>query len=222
MPKAKMYNQEGKELKSVELPAELFGIEPNEDLIHQAVVFQQANSRQVLAHAKTRAEVRGGGQKPWRQKGTGRARHGSIRSPLWIGGGVTFGPNKNRNFSKRLNKKMKKKALFMVLSDRLATNDIKLIDRIKFDRLKTKQANELLRNLKMDKRSLIITEKTDQKVIKSFQNIPNVQVIRADSLNIVDLLKNKQFLITEKAIEAIAKTFLKVENKDNKEKESEK
>jgi len=209
MLKTKVYNQAGKEVKDIDLPKLVFGVQPNVDVIHQVLVAQMSNSRHVLAHAKARAEVRGGGRKPWRQKGTGRARHGSIRSPLWIGGGVTFGPTKARNFTKQVNKKMKRKALFMVLSDRLATGDIKFIDTIEFPEIKTKKAVELLKNLKIGDNALIVIGKTDQNIIKSFRNIPKTRIIRADSLNVVDLLKYKKLLMTEETIEKIVQTYLK-------------
>jgi large subunit ribosomal protein L4 len=219
MLKAKLYNQEGKEVKTIDLPKSVFGIQPKEQVIHQVVVAQQNNSRQVLAHAKGRAEVRGGGRKPWRQKGTGRARHGSTRSPIWVGGGVTFGPTKVRNFSKRVNKKMKKTALFMVLSDRLAADEIKFVDKIDFPKIKTKKAVDLIKKLKAGDNILIVVEKTDHNLIKSCQNLPKVSVIRADSLNVVDLLKYKKLLITEKAVESLVKVYLEKSIKDEKPKE---
>jgi len=208
MLKAKVYNNQGKEVKTVDLPKSVFGVQPNMDLINQVLTAQKSNSRLVLAHAKARSEVRGGGRKPWRQKGTGRARHGSTRSPIWVGGGVTFGPIKSRNFSKRINKKMKKKAIFMVLSDRLATGDIKFIDNIEFSEIKTKQAVDLLKKLKFGKKVLVILEKVDQNVIKSFQNIPKTSVIKADSLNIMDLLNYNELVITEESINGIIKTYI--------------
>jgi len=125
-----VYNQQGEKVGQVDLPAELFGVPLNRDLVHQVVVTQMANSRQVLAHTKDRSEVRGGGAKPWRQKGTGRARHGSIRSPIWVGGGVAFGPTKERVFAKKINKKMKRQALFMVLSSKVKDKEIVLLDKI--------------------------------------------------------------------------------------------
>jgi len=216
MLKAKVYNQQGKEVKTIDLPKSVFGVQPREEVIHQVVVAQQNNSRQVLAHAKGRAEVRGGGRKPWRQKGTGRARHGSTRSPIWVGGGVTFGPTKVRNFSKKVNKKMKRTALFMALSDRLAANEIKFVDKIDFPEIKTKKAVDLMKKLKAGDNILIVVEKTDQNLIKSCQNLPKVSVIRADSLNVIDLLRYKELLITEKAIENLVKVYLEKGIKDEK------
>ncbi len=142
------YAQDGKPLGQLELKADIFAVQPNPTLIHQAVITQLANARKVIAHTKDRSEVSGGGRKPWRQKGTGRARHGSIRSPLWIGGGVTFGPTKERNFSQKINKKMKRKAIFMALTDRLQNNQLIILDKLELKESKTKEFVELVKNLK--------------------------------------------------------------------------
>lgn len=148
MPKATVYNQEGAIVGSQDLSEEIFGVKPKMAVIHQVVTAMMANRRQVLAHTKDRGEVRGGGKKPWRQKGTGRARHGSIRSPLWVGGGVTFGPTKERNFKKKINDKMRRKAIFMCLSDRVADKKLILLDEIKLDEIKTKRMVELIGKLR--------------------------------------------------------------------------
>ncbi|MCU0679458.1 MAG: 50S ribosomal protein L4, partial [Planctomycetes bacterium] len=145
--KIKVYNQSGEATKEIELNPDVFGVAANPALVHQAYVAQIANERQVLAHTKDRSEVRGGGRKPWRQKGTGRARAGSSRSPLWIGGGVTFGPTKDRNFKKNINRKMKQKALLMALSDRASQNNLFLIDKLEMAEYKTKVFNNLLMKL---------------------------------------------------------------------------
>src|SRR3989338_2325431 len=142
-----LYNQIGDVVGQIELPDEVFGLKINQDLLHQAVVAQLGNSRQVLAHTKDRSEVRGGGKKPWRPKGTGRARQGSIRSPQWIGGGIVFGPLKTRNFSLKINKKMKQKAMFMALSDKLASNDLIVLDNLEMKESKTKAFDLILTNL---------------------------------------------------------------------------
>ena len=142
--KIKVYNQSATAVKDLELADKIFGVEANNELLHQAVVAQMANARQVLAHTKDRSEVRGGGKKPWKQKGTGRARSGSNRSPIWIGGGVTFGPTKDRNFKKKINQKMKQKALFMAFSDKLATNSLVILDSLEFKEYKTRKFNEML------------------------------------------------------------------------------
>jgi len=139
------YNQEGKKDKEIILPKEIFEVPMNLDLVHQIVVSQMASKRQIPAHAKDRSEVRGGGKKPWRQKGTGRARHGSIRSPLWKGGGVTFGPTKNRVFKKRIPKKMRRKALLMVLSAKAKNNFLIVLSELKLEKTKTKTISQILK-----------------------------------------------------------------------------
>ncbi|MFZ5365061.1 MAG: 50S ribosomal protein L4 [Patescibacteria group bacterium] len=220
MLKGKVYNQSGKELRTIDLPEFIFGVETNIAVIHQAVAAQLGNSRQVLAHAKTRAEVRGGGRKPWRQKGTGRARHGSTRSPIWIGGGITFGPTKERNFSKRINKKMRRKAIFMVLSDRLAAGDLKFVDKIDFPQIKTKKAADLLNDLRINK-ALFIIDEHNRNFIKSCANLPKAAVIDADSLNVIDLLNHKDVIMTENSVDKIVSTY-KMSSKDDQPKASEK
>src|SRR3989339_146560 len=151
--KVKVYNLEGKEVREEELEQSFFDIVVKPEVVQQAVEAQLANSRQVLAHTKGRGEVRGGGKKPWKQKGTGRARHGSIRSPLWKGGGVTFGPTKERNFSQKINKKAKQQALFSVLSKKLADQEIKVVDEIKIKNIKTKEMAKILGNFFENKKN---------------------------------------------------------------------
>jgi len=146
MLKSSIYNQKAEVVGDINLPENIFGLKVNEGLVHQAVVAQMGNERQVLAHTKQRADVRGGGKKPWKQKGTGRARAGSSRSPIWIGGGVTFGPLKNRNFSKDINTKMKRAALFMVLSDKVAEKNIAILEKIESENFKTKEFDMLVAN----------------------------------------------------------------------------
>jgi len=142
------YNQSGEKIEKIALDEKIFGLAWNSDLVHQVAVSMQANKRTPIAHAKTRGEVRGGGKKPWRQKGTGRARHGSSRSPIWVGGGVTFGPRNIRNFSQKINKKMKTKALFMCLSDKVANNLLTVLDDVKIEAGKTKEIVGVIKNLK--------------------------------------------------------------------------
>lgn len=212
--KISIYNQKGEETGKIELPEEIFGVRMNSDLVHQAVIAQMASSRKVLAHTKTRGEVRGGGRKPWQQKGTGRARVGSIRSPLWKGGGVTFGPRKDRNFAKKINKKMKRKALFMVLSSKVKDKELVVLDKIELGKAKTKEMAKILvqsskLKIKNKKNILIALPKVDKNIIMSARNIPKVKTILADSLNIVDLLNYKYLLMPEEAIQVIKKTYNK-------------
>jgi len=202
-------DQEGKEVGQVDLLAEVFDVKMNKDLVHQAVVTQMANARPVLAHTKDRSEKRGGGAKPWRQKGTGRARHGSIRSPIWRGGGVTFGPTKERVFAKKINKKMKRQALFMALSSKVKDKEMILLDKLELTQAKTKEMMKVLNNLKINKATLIVLDKANQKIIRAAKNIPKIKTIRADSLNVLDVLSFRYLLMPQGAIEIIKQTYLK-------------
>ena len=207
MLKTKIYNLEGKESGEMELPERIFDVELVDDLVHQVVVAQMANSRQVLADTKDKGEVRGGGRKPWKQKGTGRARHGSSRSPLWKGGGVTFGPTTDRNFSKRINKKMKTKALFMVLSGKLRDKEIVIVDDLKINKTSTKTMKNIFSKLPIKGKVLLSLDKNNENVLNSVKNIPEVSVLASNSLNVVDLLKNKVLVINRKGIEKIEEVY---------------
>jgi len=232
MPKAKVYNQTGSQVGEISLADKVFGVAAKAALVHQAMVAQMANERQVLAHTKGRADVSGGGAKPWKQKGTGRARVGSSRSPLWRGGGITFGPTKERNFKLDINRKMKQKALFMVLSDRVKENNFLVLDSLQMEEYKTKKFNQLVSNLekigapeekkpvtkktkektaiKAVKRSfLFLLADKDDKVKRSGRNLPGVKILNLENLNIVDLLKYKKLVATEKAVKKLEKTYVK-------------
>jgi large subunit ribosomal protein L4 len=208
--KVNIYNLEGKEVGQTLLPKEIFDIKINSDLVHQVVVSQMANRRQVSAHTKTRAEVRGGGKKPWRQKGTGRARHGSIRSPIWRGGGITFGPRKEKVFKKKIPKKMRRKALFMVLSEKARKNLLLVLDNFKLEKPKTKTVAEILKKLpsKLES-SLIILPRIEKNIILSARNIPKIQTIQAKDLNCLDLLSFKYLIFPKESIKIIKETFLR-------------
>jgi large subunit ribosomal protein L4 len=204
------FNQNGEKIGQTRLPSEIFGLKINPDLVHQVVVSQMANRRKVIAHTKTRAEVRGGGRKPWRQKGTGRARHGSIRSPLWRGGGVTFGPRKERVFKKTIPKKMKRLALFMSLSGKLKNNLLILLDKLKIDKPKTNLMAEILKKLPCKgKNCLIVLPEYDKNIILASRNLPKVDTILASNLNALDLLTFKYLIMPKEAIKVIKETFLK-------------
>ncbi|MFH1413084.1 MAG: 50S ribosomal protein L4 [bacterium] len=213
MIKYKVYNQEGEAVSEIELSDKVFGVKLNQALVHQAVVAQMANARQVLAHTKDRSEVRGGGRKPWRQKGTGRARAGTIRSPIWRGGGITFGPTKDRNFSKQINKKMRKKALLMALSDKVANKDLALLDKLEVAKFKTKTFDKLVKTVeekilknKNKKRNILVVDKSkDVKLKKSAQNLPGVEVINLENINIVDILKYRDLLLTTDVVKELEK-----------------
>ncbi len=217
------YNQKGEKSGKVNLPEEIFGVKLNSNLIHQTYVAQEANARIAVAHTKTRGEVRGGGAKPWKQKGTGRARHGSIRSPLWIGGGITFGPRSDRNFSKNINKKQKQKALFMALTSKLTDKEMVVVSSLSFSGIKTKDADDFLDvmtdkifNAKGNKKTLVILPKADRELQLSFRNIQTVKVINADSLNVVDVLNYKYTVILKDSVEVIKNTYTKLHSKSDK------
>jgi len=207
--KVDVYNQAGKAVGNVELSDKVFGVKPNRGLIEQAIVTILANRRQVLAHTKTKGEVRGGGRKPWKQKGTGRARHGSIRSPQWKGGGVVFGPRKNRNFELKMNVAAKRKALLMSLSDKATNERLIVLDTMAFEGPKTKQFAAMLKALPHKKTNLFVMPATDLSVVRSGRNIPGVKVIRADSLNIYDIVNCQQLIILQEALPVIEKTYIR-------------
>ena len=219
MPKTKLYNLEGKETGEIKLPEGVFGVKMVDDLVHQVVVTQAANAREVIADTKNRGEGRGGGKKPWKQKGTGRARAGSSRSPIWKGGGVTFGPTTERNYSRKINKKMKQKALFMILTAKLKDNEIIFVDEMKLKEAKTKEMKKALNNLvsvrrkaedKKEKSVLVALDKKDGDVVKASANIARTKVVLTNSLNVLDLLNHKYILMTEKGIGVIEETFKKL------------
>jgi len=186
-----------------ELPKEITGMKVNSSLIHQVVVSQMANRRKNIAHTKDRSEKRGGGRKPWRQKGTGRARHGSIRSPLWKGGGVTFGPRKEKNYSKKIPLKMKRKAVLMVLAAK-AENDLILFK----EALKASKTKELAELMPKDN-CLIVLGVYDRNLVLASRNIPNLKVMEAKELNALDLLSYKHVVLDKEAVKVIKQTFLK-------------
>jgi len=210
MPKVTVYNQKGEKVGTISLNPNLFAVPEKPDLIHQAVVYQQTAGRKSIASTKTRAEVRGGGRKPWRQKGTGRARAGSIRSPIWRGGGVVFGPTKERNFKKEMPKKMRRLALFSALSNKLKTNKMILLDKLEFKDIKTKQVEKMLNKLPIKEGTILtVTSKLDPKVELSCHNLPYLKTLQANALNIVDILKYDWLLLTEETVKKIEETYLK-------------
>ena len=208
--KAVVYNQQGEKTGETVLPKEIFGIDMNFDLVHQVVTSQMANRRRVIAKTKDRAEVRGGGKKPWKQKGTGRARHGSIRSPLWKGGGVTFGPLKERVFSKNIPKKMKRKALFMVLSAKAKDNSLVILDELNIVQPKTKLIKDVLAKFPFEGKSCLLALATiDKNVILAARNIPAVKTMQVKDLNCLDLLNHKHLIILKEGLKTVKDVFLK-------------
>ena len=203
--KADLYNNKNEKVGTVDLPERIFGARWNADLVHQALLAQLANSRRPSAHVKNRAEVSGGGKKPWRQKGTGRARHGSIRSPLWRHGGVTHGPTPERVLTVKLNKKMRQQAIFAVLSRRLKDNEIKFIDSLDITEPKTKALAGALERILSSKRlnALIVTGGKAEKINRASRNLKEIKSIDPKNLNIYDLLKPKTILIEKEALPII-------------------
>lgn len=199
-----LYNQSAEKIGNVELPDSVFAVPGNNDLLHQVVTAQAANKRQVLAHAKTRAEVRGGGKKPYRQKGTGRARHGSIRSPIWKGGGVTFGPTKNVNFKKKISKKMARKALIVSLSEKARNGNIIVVDSINLSAPKTKEMAGILKTFKNQLGKLgsilIISPSANKELHRATKNIQKLGVTEARNLNPLETLSYKNLIIFKDTI----------------------
>ena len=205
MAKVAVYNMEGKEVGSMDLNDAVFGVEVNEHLVHMAVLQQLANNRQGTQKAKTRSEVRGGGRKPWRQKGTGHARQGSIRAPQWKGGGVVFAPVP-RDYSFKLNKKEKRAALKSVLTSRAQENKFIVVDELKMDEIKTKTFKGVLDNLNAEK-ALVVLNDMDANVIASAKNIPTVKTTQTNELNVFDVLKYNTVVVTKDAVATIEEVY---------------
>ena len=205
MAKVAVYNMEGKEVDKIELNDSIFGVEVNEHLVHMAVLQQLANNRQGTQKAKTRSEVRGGGRKPWRQKGTGHARQGSTRAPQWTGGGVVFAPTP-RDYSFKLNKKEKRAALKSALTSRVNENKLVVVDELKMDEVKTKKFVEVLNNLKVEK-ALVVLNDMDKNVIASASNIPTVKTAQTNELNVFDVLKYDTVVVTKAAVATIEEVY---------------
>jgi len=206
--KIPVYSQEGKELNQTLLPKDIFDVKANPDLIHQVAISQMANRRKVIAHTKMRSEVSGGGKKPWRQKGTGRARHGSTRSPIWRHGGIAFGPRKERVFKKKINRKMKRKALFMVLSAKAKNNLLFVLDALDVKEAKTKVMAGIMSKLPLKGSALLALPKFDKNVFQAVKNLPNVSAVEARNLNVLDLLSSKYLIIPRESIKVIKENFL--------------
>jgi len=213
------YNQKGEKAGTIELPKDLFEVKINPDLVYQVAVTQMANRRQGTAHTKGRGEVSGGGKKPWRQKGTGRARHGSTRSPIWRHGGVVFGPRKNKVYGGKINKKMRRKALAMVLSAKAANNSLIMLDTLEISQPRTKEMASVLENMKKSVRNFKITNVLialpglKSNIVLASRNIPGVATIEAAKLNVLDLLNANCLLMPAAAIETIVRGGNEAEEK---------
>jgi large subunit ribosomal protein L4 len=208
MAEVKLYTLEGKEAGMIPLSDKLFAVEAKSSVIHSVITAQDANSRAMHAHVKDRSEVRGGGRKPWKQKGTGRARHGSSRSPIWIGGGVTHGPNKDQNFSVKVNKKTKRLALAMLLTDKLKENAFIAVENMGISEGKTKLAANMRKALPHPTKSaLVLLTPGDDKMIQALKNLPKTESMYAHSLNVRDLAKYGIVVASKAAIETLEQTF---------------
>ena len=206
MPKIDVYNIEGKKVCDIELADSVFGIEPNEKIVHSVLVNYMANQRQGTSNTKTRAEVSGGGRKPWKQKGTGRARQGSIRSPQWFKGGIALGP-KPRDYSYRVNKKERRLAVRSVLSSKVLENNLVVVDSMNFDAIKTKNMVSALNNLKVEGKTLIVLPEKNENVQKSARNIEGVKTSLVNTINVYDLLKYNKLVLTVDAVKSLEEVY---------------
>ena len=206
MPKVDVYNMQGKKVSDVELKAEVFGIEPNENIVHSVLVNYLANQRQGTQSTKTRAEVRGGGRKPWRQKGTGRARQGSIRAPQWIKGGIALGP-KPRSYSYRVNKKEKQLAIRSLLSAKVLDNELTVVDKLEVKEPKTNVMVKALTDLKVEGKTLIILADRNENVLLSSRNIEGVKTIELNTINVFDLLNCNKLVLPLDTVKKLEEVY---------------
>ena len=206
MPKIDVYDIQGKKVSTVDLKDEIFGIEPNEAVVHSVLVNFLANQRQGTQSTKTRAEVRGGGRKPWRQKGTGRARQGSIRAPQWIKGGIALGP-KPRSYKYRVNKKEKRLAIKSCLSSKVLEKELTVVDSLPLKEIKTKEMVKALNNLKVEGKTLILLPEKNETVQKSARNIEGVKTTLVNTINVYDLLKYKNLVITLDTVKKLEEVY---------------
>lgn len=206
MPTVTLLKQDGSEVGQVELNEAVFGIEPNTHVLHETVLMQRSSLRQGTHKVKNRSEVRGGGRKPWRQKGTGRARQGSIRSPQWVGGGVVFGPTP-RSYSYKMPKKVRRLALRSAYSSKVKDESIVVLESLSFDAPKTKDFVSMLQALSVEKSALVVVANLDENVIRSASNLKNVNVVTTDRVNVYDLIKHDKLIITKEAAEKIGEVL---------------
>ena len=206
MPKIDVYNIEGKKVNDVEHKEDIFGIIPNEELVHSVIVNYLANQRQGTQSTKTRAEVRGGGKKPWRQKGTGRARQGSIRAPHWVGGGIALGP-KPRSYSYKLNKKERRLAIKSCLSSKVIENELTVVDKFEFNAIKTKEVAKMLNSLKLEGKTLILLPEKNEIIQKSARNIKGVKTLSVNTINAYDLVNYKNLVVTLDTVKRLEEVY---------------
>ncbi len=206
MPKVDVYDIEGKKVKTIELKEEVFGIEPNETVVHHVLVNYLANQRQGTQSTKTRSEVSGGGRKPWRQKGTGRARQGSIRAPHWVGGGIALGP-KPRSYNYTVNKKERQLAIKSLLSSKVLEKELVVVEKLPLKEIKTKEMVRVLNNLKVEGKAVILLAEKDEIVQKSARNIEGVKTLQVGTINVYDLLKHKNLVVTEDTVKKLEEVY---------------
>ena len=206
MPKVDVYDIEGKKVKTIELKEEVFGIEPNETVVHHVLVNYLANQRQGTQSTKTRSEVSGGGRKPWRQKGTGRARQGSIRAPHWVGGGIALGP-KPRSYNYTVNKKERQLAIKSLLSSKVLEKELVVLEKLPLKEIKTKEMARVLNNLKVEGKAVILLAEKDEIVQKSARNIEGVKTLQVGTINVYDLLKHKNLVVTEDTVKKLEEVY---------------
>jgi large subunit ribosomal protein L4 len=204
-----LYNQKGEKVGQALLPKEIFDVKMSPDLVHQVAVSQMANRRRVIAKTKTRSEVSGGGRKPWRQKGTGRARHGSIRSPIWRHGGIVFGPTNQRVFKQKINEKMRKQALLMVLTAKAKEGFLILLDSLKLETPKTKPMKQIIDKLPARDSRLVAISRKDDTIIRASRNLPETKISLVKNLNVLDLLSFKHLIIEKETIKTLKEIFIK-------------
>ncbi len=207
MPKIALFKQDGTQAGEVTLSDAIFGIEPNKSVVYDAVTMQRASLRQGAHDVKNRSEVRGGGRKPWRQKGTGRARQGSIRSPQWVGGGVVFGPTP-RSYSYKLPKKVRRLAIKSVLSSKALENELVVVDSLTFDAPKTKEFRQVLQNLNVNEKALVVVDDKSQFAALSARNLPGVKVIAPDNVNVLDVISYTKLIMTQSALTQVEEALL--------------
>lgn len=206
MPKVDVLSIDGKKVKELELNENVFGIEPNENVVHSVVVNYLANQRQGTQNTKTRAEVSGGGRKPWRQKGTGRARQGSIRAPQWIKGGIALGP-KSRSYTYKVNKKEKRLAIKSILSSKVSSNELVVVDKLQLKEIKTAEMVKIFANLKVEGKALVLLPENNENVQKSARNIEGVKTLTVNTINAYDLLKYSKLVVTEDTVKKLEEVY---------------
>jgi len=206
MPKVNVYNVSGSQVGEIELADNIFGVNPNTHVLHSAVVLQQASVRQGTHKTKGRSEVRGGGRKPWKQKGTGRARQGSIRSPQWKGGGIVFGPTP-RSYGFKLPRKVRRLAIKSALSSKVIASEILVLDQLNLAAPKTKEFAAILGNLKVERKALVVTADYDNNVALSARNIPGVKFVSATGINVLDIMVHDKLIITKDAVAKVEEVF---------------